>query len=52
MLDQWGNADDNNVEKLVDALRKMKNRRVMEMFQNELKKKGESCNCPNCKHLT
>ena len=53
MLCDWSSKGNrNNLESLVEALRKIKRQDVIELFQEEIDKKGEFCNCDDCGHLT
>ena len=53
MLCDWSSKDDrNNLESLVEKLREMNRQDVMQLFQKEIDKKGEFCNCDDCGHLT
>ena len=51
MLCDWDTDSHNNVEKLVEALRKMNRLDLIDLFQKEIDKKGDSCNCQDCGHL-
>ena len=49
MLSAWDNeGNDNNVERLVEALRNISRPDVIKLFQDEIDKKGKSRNGPDC----
>ena len=53
MLRDWSSKGDrNNLESLLEALQEINKQDVIQLFQKEIDKKGESCNCQECGHLT
>ena len=53
LLRDWSSKGNrNNLESLVEALREINRQDVIGLFQEEIDKKGDRCNCDNCGHLT
>ena len=51
MLYDWNNKKNNYVEEVVNKLRKMRRDDVADLLQEEMNRKGDSCNCQDCGHI-